>query len=63
MRIVLGIIFLLVALLAVVSIIRQLKIKNYLALGFSAVAALTFGFFSIMTIICQLAPSAGICVQ
>src|SRR5699024_1985941 len=63
MRIVLGIIFLLVALLAVVSVIRQLKIKNYLALGFSAVTALALGFFSIMTIICQLVPIAGVCVQ
>lgn len=48
---VLGIILLFVTLLAVVSVIRQLKFKNVLALGFSAISALTFGFFSIMTII------------
>ncbi|WP_164668614.1 DUF2759 family protein [Virgibacillus doumboii] len=51
---VLAIILLIVALLAVVSVIRQLKIKNIFALGFSAVAALTFGFFSIMTIIHEI---------
>lgn len=53
-HIVLAIIFLLVALLAVVSIIRQLKIKNYLALVFSILTALAFGFFSIATIISEL---------
>jgi len=51
---VLAIIFLIVALLSVVSLMRQLKIKNLLAIAFSAVAALSFGFFSIMTIICKL---------
>lgn len=53
-HIVLGILFLLVALLAVVSVIRQLKIKNYLALIFSVLTAVTFGFFSIATIISEL---------
>ncbi len=53
-HIVLGIIFLLVALLAVVSVIRQLKIKNYFALVYSIVTALAFGFFSIATIISEL---------
>lgn len=48
---VLGIILLAVAILAVVSVVRQLKFKNIFALGFSAVSALVFGFFSIMTII------------
>lgn len=51
---VLAIIFLIVALLSVVSLLKQLKLKNYLAIFFSAVAALSFGFFSIATIICQL---------
>lgn len=51
---VLAIIFLVVALLSVVSLLRQLKIKNYLAIAFSAIAALSFGFFSIATIICSL---------
>ncbi|GAA0443356.1 hypothetical protein GCM10008983_20710 [Lentibacillus halophilus] len=50
----LGVIFLLVTLLAVVSVIRQMRIKNLFALGFSAVSVLVFGFFSIATIITEL---------
>jgi len=57
---VLAIILLIVALLSVVSFLRQIKIKNYLALVFSAASALCFGFFSIMTIVCSLT-NAGIC--
>ncbi len=57
---ILAIILLIVALLAVVSVFRQVKFKNYFALGFSALAALSFGFFSVMTIVCELT-SAGIC--
>ncbi|GEN87399.1 DUF2759 family protein [Oceanobacillus sp. FSL W8-0428] len=53
-HIVLGILFLLVALLAVVSVIRQLKFKNILALLFSALTAVVFGFFSIATIISEI---------
>lgn len=44
-------ILLLVTLFAVISVVRQLKFKNLLALAFSALAALVFGFFSIATII------------
>ncbi|QKY69451.1 DUF2759 family protein [Lentibacillus sp. CBA3610] len=51
---VLAIIFLLVTLLAIVSVIRQLKIRNLFALGFSAITVLVFGFFSIATIITEL---------
>ena len=51
---VLAIIFLVVALVSVVSFVKQIKIKNYLALFFSAAAALSFGFFSIATILCEL---------
>lgn len=57
---VLAIIFLVVALLSVVSLLRQLKIKNILAIAFSAITALSFGFFSVATIICELT-SAGFC--
>jgi uncharacterized membrane protein len=57
---VLAIILLIVALVCVLSVLKQVKIKNYFALAFSAVAALSFGFFSIMTIICTLT-DAGIC--
>lgn len=51
---VLAILLLFVAILSVVSIFRQLKYRNILALGFSAVSALVFGFFSIATIICEI---------
>ncbi|MEJ8776527.1 DUF2759 family protein [Pseudogracilibacillus sp. ICA-222130] len=57
---VLAIIFLVVALLSAVSLIRQFKIKNYLAIVFSALATLCFGYFSVMEIICRLT-DAGIC--
>lgn len=57
---VLAIIFLIVALLSVVSLLRQIKIKNILAIAFSGLAALSFGFFSVMTIICKLT-DAGFC--
>ncbi|WP_074435748.1 DUF2759 family protein [Oceanobacillus jeddahense] len=53
-HIVLGILFLLVALLAVVSVVRQLKYKNILALLFSGLTAVVFGFFSIATIISEI---------
>jgi di/tricarboxylate transporter len=55
MHIILGIIFLLVAILAVVSVIRQLKFKNMFALAFSGLTALAFGFFAVATIISEIA--------
>lgn len=58
---VLGILLLVVTLLSAISFVRQLKIKNLFALGFSAVSVLAFGFFSIMTITCELIPNLGIC--
>ncbi|HLQ98463.1 MAG TPA: DUF2759 family protein [Candidatus Dormibacteraeota bacterium] len=58
---VLAIILFVVALLSIVSFVRQIKYKNILALGFSAISALAFGFFSIMTITCELIPSLGVC--
>jgi len=58
---VLAIILLVVTLLSIVSFVRQIRYKNILALGFSAVSALAFGFFSIMTITCELIPSLGVC--
>lgn len=53
-HIVTGIICLLVALLAIVSVIRQLKYKNIFALVFSVITAAAFGFFSIATLISEL---------
>ena len=58
---VLGIIFLAVALLSVVSVIRQIRFKNIIALLFAGVSALVFGFFSIMTISCELMPHLSMC--
>ncbi|UJL44845.1 DUF2759 family protein [Virgibacillus sp. NKC19-16] len=57
MHTILAILFLFVALLSVVSIIRQLKYKNMLALGFSVITTLAFGFFSIATIISEISGS------
>ncbi|MFC4022796.1 DUF2759 family protein [Oceanobacillus longus] len=53
-HIVLAIVLLFVTLLAVVSVIRQLKYKNLFALAFSAITALAFGFFSIATILSEI---------
>lgn len=55
---VLACILLVVAVLSVVSVFRQIRFKNFLALGFSVVSALTFGFFSVATIFCQFSNSA-----
>lgn len=57
---VLAIILLVVALLSVVSLVKQLKIKNYLAILFAGASALSFGFFSLATIICSLT-DVGFC--
>jgi uncharacterized membrane protein len=54
MHVVLAILLLLVALLAVVSVIRQLKYKNLFALAVSVLTAIAFGFFSIATIISEI---------
>ncbi len=59
MHMVLACILLVVAILSVVSVFRQIKFKNFLALGFSVASALTFGFFSIATIFCQFSSTCG----
>ena len=51
---VLGILLFFVAILSVVSTVRQMKDRNLFGLGFSVVSVLTFGFFSIMTIIHEI---------
>ncbi|HLS36177.1 MAG TPA: DUF2759 family protein [Bacillota bacterium] len=58
---VLALILLLVAILSVVSFFRQIKYRNLLAIGFSAVSALVFGFFSLSTIFCHFATSTAFC--
>lgn len=57
---VLAIILFIVTLLCILSVLRQVKFKNYFALAFSAIAALSFGFFSVATILCSLT-NAGVC--
>jgi len=56
---VLGILLLAVAVLSVVSVIRQLKYRNKLALLFSAASALVFGFFSVATLLCELSSTCS----
>jgi hypothetical protein len=56
-HIVIGILFLIVTIVAIVSVVRQLKIRNYFALLFSVLTVLVFGFFSIRTIISILTDS------
>ncbi|WP_036688208.1 DUF2759 family protein [Paucisalibacillus globulus] len=56
-HIVIGILFLIVTIVAIVSVVRQLKIRNYFALLFSVITVLVFGFFSIRTIISILTES------
>lgn len=51
----LAIILLVVALLSAVSVLRQLKLRNHFAVAFSGISALAFGFFSIATIISEIA--------
>ncbi len=58
---VLGFILLAVTIVSIISVVRQVKFKNILALGFSVIAVLVFGFFSTMTITCEFIPSLGIC--
>lgn len=48
---VLAILFLLVAILCAIAIVREMKRKNFLAVVFASVSFLVFGFFSIATII------------
>jgi len=58
---ILALILLLVALLSVVSFFKQIKNRNLLAIGFSALSALVFGFFSLSTIFCHFAVNAAYC--
>ncbi len=58
---VLGLILLAVTIVSIISVVRQVRFKNILALAFSVISVLVFGFFSTMTITCELIPSLGIC--
>lgn len=55
MHIFLGIVLFIVAILSVVSTVKQLKEKNLFAVAFSALSVVTFGFFSVMTVISEIA--------
>ncbi|TXL67973.1 DUF2759 family protein [Cerasibacillus terrae] len=50
-HLVLAIIFLVVAVVSLIGLFRSFKFKNGLAIVFAGLSTLTFGFFSIATII------------
>ena len=47
---VLAVIFLLVAILCAIAVIRELKSKNLFGVAFAGISTLVFGWFSLMTI-------------
>ncbi|KMJ55964.1 DUF2759 domain-containing protein [Alkalihalophilus sp. As8PL] len=47
----LAITFLLVAILSALGIVREMRRKNFFAVGFAALSLAVFGWFSVMTII------------
>ncbi|MGP4072478.1 DUF2759 domain-containing protein [Piscibacillus sp. B03] len=51
---VLGIIFLFVAILSFIAVFRELKRRNVLAILFAGASAAVFGWFSVMTIYSEL---------
>lgn len=51
---VLAVILLIVALLCAMAVFRELKNKNFFAVVIAGISTLTFGWFSIMTLIAPL---------
>lgn len=51
-----GIITLLITILCILGLIKSFKNKNFLAVGYAAIAIAVFGWFSIMTIKLALFP-------
>ncbi|WP_240378105.1 DUF2759 domain-containing protein [Bacillus piscicola] len=51
-----GIMFLVATILCAVATIREIKRRNFFAVGFAGISFLVFGFFSIMTIFVSGAP-------
>ncbi|UTR09422.1 DUF2759 domain-containing protein [Evansella sp. LMS18] len=45
-----GIITLLIAIFAAIGLFRELKTKNFFAVGFAAVTVAVFGWFAVMTL-------------
>jgi uncharacterized membrane protein len=56
---ILSIILLVVALLSAVAIIREIKRKNFFAVGFAGISFVVFGWFSIATIISIITTGTG----
>ncbi|MBM7097326.1 MULTISPECIES: DUF2759 domain-containing protein [Alteribacter] len=54
-----GIICLLVAILSALGLFRELKNKNFFAVGFAAVTVAVFGWFSVMTIFSYIVRGGG----
>ncbi|WP_420809397.1 DUF2759 domain-containing protein [Aquibacillus halophilus] len=50
----LAIIFLVVAILCAIAVLRELKTKNFFAVAFAGASTLVFGWFSIMTLFSPL---------
>lgn len=55
----LSITLLLVAILSAAAIVRELRRKNFIAVGFAAVSFVVFGAFSIATIITIITTGGG----
>ncbi|MBP3952336.1 DUF2759 domain-containing protein [Bacillus suaedae] len=55
----LSIILLIVALISAVAIIREVRRKNFFAVGFAGISFVVFGWFSIATIISILTTGGG----
>ncbi|SDH50204.1 Protein of unknown function [Alteribacillus persepolensis] len=51
-----GIMMLFVAILCAIAVIREVKERNFLAVGFAGISFLVFGWFSVMTIFVSGAP-------
>ncbi|MFC0561645.1 MULTISPECIES: DUF2759 family protein [Bacillaceae] len=56
---ILSIILLIVALLSAVAIVREIKRKNFFAVGFAGISFVVFGWFSIATIIAIITTGGG----
>ncbi|MDL4841551.1 DUF2759 family protein [Aquibacillus rhizosphaerae] len=51
---VLAVLFLVVTILCAIAVFRELKTKNFFAVGFAGISTLVFGFFSIATLLSPL---------
>ncbi|SFE30376.1 DUF2759 domain-containing protein [Alteribacillus iranensis] len=51
-----GIMFLVATILCAFAVVREVKRRNFFAVGFAGISVIVFGFFSIMTIFISGAP-------